>query len=326
VKGASEDALFKVDRLTVSFGSAAAEVAAVRDVSFKVRAAECLAIVGESGSGKTQIFMASLGLLPVTARVGGEVHFEGVSLLNADTQTLNRVRGSALSMVFQDPGTALTPHLRIGTQLTEVLIAHAGLARDEAWQAAARMLERVGMADAERRMHQYPHELSGGLRQRVLIGMALLCRPRLLIADEPTTALDVTLQAQIIELLRAARNDNDMALVLISHDLGVVAEIADRIMVMYAGRIVESAACSELLQAPAHPYTAELIRCMPRVTGAVPERMATLAGETPSSSAPEHGCAFAPRCAHAQSRCREERPELKSQAQRLIACHFPVRQ
>jgi oligopeptide transport system ATP-binding protein len=225
--------------------------------------------------------------------------------------------------------TSLTPHLRIGEQLAEVLVCHRQATWGEAMSAARRMLERVRVPEAARRLNQYPHELSGGLRQRAMIGMSLMCDPTLVIADEPTTALDVTVQAQIIELLRAMRTESSMALVLISHDLGVVAGLADRILVMYAGRIVESATADQLFRLALHPYTAELLKCIPSVTGPRLERLPTLPGQPPQAGEFVAGCAFAPRCPRAAERCRSERPVLHEVAAaegaaRQVACHFPV--
>jgi oligopeptide/dipeptide ABC transporter ATP-binding protein len=225
----------------------------------------------------------------------------------------------------------LTPHLRIGAQLAEVLVCRAGKSWSEARIAARRMLERVRVPEPERRLNQYPHELSGGLRQRVLIGMSLLCHPKLVIADEPTTALDVTVQAQILDLLRAMREEVGMALVLISHDLGVVAGLADRILVMYAGRIVESADSAELFRHARHPYTAELLKCIPSLSGPRLERLPTLPGQPPQPGDSLQGCAFAPRCPRAAERCRAERPLLQDAGHapesgngRRVACHFPL--
>ncbi len=309
--------------LTVSFTQRRESVAAVRQVSLHIAQGECVAIVGESGSGKTQLFMAAMGLLPRNARAAGSVLFQGVELLHADRAALNRVRGSKLTMIFQDPMSALTPHLRIGTQLAEVLVQHAGSSWREAWHAAARMLERARISDAHRRMNQYPHELSGGLRQRVMIAMSLLCAPSLVIADEPTASLDVTTQSQILQLLHEMRGEFGMGLALISHDLAIVDGFADRILVMYAGRIVESGAARQLFRRPRHPYTAELIRCVPRLEGPLPPRMATLPGQPPRAQALPPGCAFAPRCPRAEQRCRAERPALLSIGAGAAACHFP---
>ena len=335
--------LLSIDDLSVSFARPNRNISAVRQVSLAVTARECVGIVGESGSGKTQVFMAAMGLLAANAKVDGSVRFESEEILRAMPNELNRVRGSKLTMVFQDPMTSLTPHLKIGTQLAEVLVYHTGTSWSEARLAARRMLERVRVPEAQRRLNQYPHELSGGLRQRVMIGMSLMCEPMLVIADEPTTALDVTVQAQIIGLFRAMREETDMALVLISHDLAVVAGLADRILVMYAGRIVESAAAAELLRHARHPYTAELLKCVPSLSGPLLERLPTLSGQPPRPGESLAGCAFAPRCPRAAERCRVERPVLEVAGAagaagavgdagdpreagdtRRVACHFPL--
>jgi oligopeptide transport system ATP-binding protein len=281
-------------------------------------------VVGESGSGKTQTFMAAMGLLPAHATTSGSVQFEGQEILGSHLTTLNRIRGSKLTMVFQDPMSSLTPHLRIGMQMAETLVCHAHLSWREAERASLDMLERVRVPEARRRMRQYPHELSGGMRQRVMIGMSLLCEPKLLIADEPTTALDVTVQAQIIDLLRAMRRELHMAVVLISHDLGVVAGLADRILVMYSGRVVEVGAAQEILHDARHPYTSELLKCVPDLWGPRLERMPSLAGVPPNPANVERGCAFAPRCPRATARCRDERPLLAADSGHRVACHHPV--
>ncbi len=324
----------QVADLSVNFTQGRARVAAVRRASLRIAEGECVAVVGESGSGKTQLFMAAMGLLPKSASTEGSVIFQGMELLRADRAALNRVRGSKLAMIFQDPMSALTPHLPVGTQLSEVLVQHAGLSWRDAWQSAARMLERVRIGEAHRRMKQYPHELSGGLRQRVMIAMSVLCAPALVIADEPTASLDVTVQLQIMELLRDMRGELGLALALISHDLGLVGGFADRILVMYAGRIVESAAAADLFRRPRHPYTAELIRCMPQLLGPVPPRMATLPGQPPRPQEVLPGCAFAPRCPRVAQRCRSELPALLGAAGGAAgvgdaaggsaACHFPL--
>jgi oligopeptide transport system ATP-binding protein len=337
--------LLSIDDLTVSFSQPDRSISAVRQVSLAVAARECVAIVGESGSGKTQIFMAAMGLLAGNAMAQGSVRFEGSDILGAPAPQLNRIRGSKLTMVFQDPMTSLTPHLKIGIQLAEVLVCHTGRSWSEARIAARRMLERVRVPDPARRLNQYPHELSGGLRQRVTIGMSLLCEPLLVIADEPTTALDVTVQAQIIDLLRAMREELGMALVLISHDLGVVAGLADRMLVMYAGRIVESADSAELFRDPRHPYTGALLKCIPTLSGPSLARLPTLPGQPPQPGDTLDGCAFAPRCPRAAERCRTERPLLREAGDasdrgsngiesgssaignggaRRVACHFPL--
>jgi oligopeptide transport system ATP-binding protein len=316
-----------VEELRVQFARTTGSVTGVHDVSLTVQPAECVGIVGESGSGKTQIFMAVMGLLPAGARTSGSVRFEGREILGLPPGDLNRIRGSKLGMVFQDPMTSLTPHLRIGTQLAEVLVCHGRLSWRDAERAALRILEQMRIPDAHRRLRQYPHELSGGMRQRVMLGMSLLCAPSLLIADEPTTSLDVTAQAHILELLRALRAESRTAIVLISHDLGVVGSIAERIVVMYGGRVVESAAASRVLRRPQHPYTAELLKCVPDVAGPRLDRMPCLPGQppAPAETERERGCAFAPRCGHAQARCTLERPRLEERtAAHAVACHFPL--
>jgi oligopeptide transport system ATP-binding protein len=317
-------ATLSVDELNIRFTHRSGTLEAVAGASLHIEPKECVGVVGESGSGKTQLFLAAMGLLGGRAKVSGSIRFEGNELLGAPAAAINRVRGSKLTMIFQDPMTSLTPHLRIGTQLAEVLVYHMGLSWTEARNAAGRMLERVRIPDPERRLKQYPYELSGGMRQRVMLAMSLLCKPDLLIADEPTTALDVTIQAQIMELLRAARSETGMALVLISHDLGVIAGLADRILVMYAGRIVENAAADELLRRPRHPYTAELLKCVPSLTAPRLARMPTLAGQPPQPGEVLQGCPFAPRCSRAADRCRVERPALAGAANAYVACHFPL--
>ncbi len=315
----------EIDGLNISYRRAGAEFAVVRQVSLRVGPGECVGIVGESGSGKSQLFMAVMGLLPAGAHVSGSVRFGGLALLSASRAELNELRGGKLTMIFQDPQSALTPHLQIGVQMAEVLVCHAGMRWRAAKAAALAMLRRVHVPDAERRMRQYPHELSGGLRQRVMIGMSLLCEPELVIADEPTTALDATIQAQVIELLRGVRREFRTGIVLISHDLAMVAGLADRIFVMYAGRIVETATAADLFRRPRHPYTAALIRCVPSVAAPAGERLATLPGQPPHPSERIAGCAFAPRCARVLQRCSLEAPALRQVGASVqVACHDPL--
>jgi oligopeptide transport system ATP-binding protein len=316
------DATLSVDDLWVGFANRTAPIEAVNGVSLQVAPSECVGIVGESGSGKTQLFLGVMGLLAANAKISGSIRFEGNELMG--TSVHDRVRGSKLTMMFQDPMTSLTPHLTIGTQLAEVLVQHLKMPWSEALGCAGRMLERVRVPEPKRRLMQYPHELSGGMRQRVMLAMALLCAPSLVIADEPTTALDVTIQAQIMELLRAVRAEFGMALALISHDLAVVAGLADRILVMYAGRIVESAAAAELFRNPRHPYTAELLKCQPVLFGPRFARLQTLAGQPPRPGEKLEACAFAPRCPRAADRCRIERPGLQGSPESQVACHFPL--
>jgi ABC-type dipeptide/oligopeptide/nickel transport system ATPase component len=256
-------AILAIDALNVRFG-VRGSIAAVRDVSLQVAAGECVGVVGESGSGKTQIFMAAMGLLPTDAQVAGAVQFAGQALLGRPRAELNRVRGSKLTMVFQDPMTSLTPHMRIGPQLAEPLVFHAGMSWRDAEAAALRMLERVRVPEAKRRMRQYPHELSGGMRQRVMIAMGIVCEPALLIADEPTTALDVTVQFEILRLLKEFQEEAGVAVLFVTHDLGVVAKICDTVSVIFGGRILEEGPTEQIFARPAHPYTAALIAASPR--------------------------------------------------------------
>jgi oligopeptide transport system ATP-binding protein len=311
--------------LRVDYPAPGATAAAVRGVSISVRAHECLGVVGESGSGKTQLFMAVMGLLSSAAHVAGSVLFQGEEILGLPQRDLNRIRGSKLAMVFQDPMTALTPHLKIGVQLAEVLVCHRGCSWGDAQRMALRALDRVRIPDPQRRLAQYPHELSGGMRQRVMIAMSLLCEPAMVIADEPTSALDVTVQARILELLQALRTETGISVVLISHDLGVVAALADRVAVMYAGRVVESAPTAELMQNARHPYSALLMECVPDLRGARNDRMPFLAGQAPGAAEQDRGCAFAPRCPRSSERCANERPSLVDlNAASQVACHHPL--
>jgi len=317
-------ALLDIEGLEVRYETAGRRVEAVRGVSLRLEEGECVGIVGESGAGKTQLCLASAGLLPPTARVSGRVRFDGEELLQAPPARLERLRGAALALVFQDPGSALTPHLRIGEQLAEVRTVHRRATRRAAWQAAHAALVRVGFAAPERVLAQFPHELSGGQCQRVLIAMALLGEPRLLIADEPTSALDVTVQAQVLVLLESVRASAGLALLLVSHDIAVVARLAERIVVMYAGRVVESAPTRRLIEAPRHPYSAQLLECVPQARGAPPSRMPFIPGVPPRADVAIAGCAFAPRCARAAERCRRETPPLSGAARAAVACHFPL--
>ena len=300
--------------------------AAVRGVSLAVGARECLGVVGESGSGKTQLFLAVMGLLSAGARIAGSARFEGAEILGLAPQDLNRIRGSKLTMVFQDPMLSLTPHLKIGVQLAEVLVHHRGASWRDAGRTALQALDRVRIPDPKRRLQQYPHELSGGMRQRVMIGMSLLCGPSLMIADEPTSALDVTVQAQILDLLREVRAGTGISIVLISHDLAVVASLADRVAVMYAGRMVESALTADLMRDARHPYSALLMQCVSDLRRPRAGRMPFLAGQAPGAAQPERGCAFAPRCPRSTERCIRERPALEAvDPTSEVACHHPLR-
>jgi oligopeptide transport system ATP-binding protein len=279
-------------------------------------------VVGESGSGKTQLFLGVMGLLARNGACAGSARFQGQELLGLPARQLNDIRGVRLAMIFQDPMTSLNPYLRISRQMTEVLIEHRGVSERDARRRSIALLDQVGIPAAASRVDLYPHEFSGGMRQRVMIAIALLCEPALLIADEPTTALDVTVQAQILELLLQLRGELGMAIVLITHDLGVVAGLCERVMVMYAGRIVEDAPVDAIFEDPQHPYTQGLLHSMPRLDDAAAS-LHTIAGQPPNLQALPPGCVFNDRCRFAFERCVEERPRLRGFAPgRSKACHL----
>lgn len=313
--------LLDVRNLQVRFDRHGQTVHAVNGLSFKVGKGDVLAIVGESGAGKSQACLALTGLLPENATVSGEVWLESGNLMTCKTRDLENVRGAKIAYVFQDPMTALNPYLRIDRQLLEVIERHRGLDRDAARREAETMLELVRIPDPAIRMRQYPHQLSGGQRQRVMLAMALLGRPKLLIADEPTTALDVTVQRQILDLLKTLQQELDFSLVIITHDLGVVAHIARHVAVMYAGRIVETAAVHEIFRNPRHPYTRGLIAAAPKLHGGIP---APIPGVPPRLDRLPQGCAFAPRCAHVSNRCQQTVPEIELENEHRVVCQPEV--
>ncbi|MEX2649798.1 MAG: ABC transporter ATP-binding protein [Alphaproteobacteria bacterium] len=300
--------ILEIAGLTTRFTTPDGEVAAVSDVDLVLGEGETVGVVGESGSGKSQLFLSVLGLLARNGQARGSARFRGQELIGLQGRELRRLRGRRLAMIFQDPMTALNPHLTVGRQLTEVLAVHHGLGASEARARAIAMLERVRIPDASRRLGTYPHELSGGMRQRVMIAMALLGEPDVLIADEPTTALDVTVQAQILDVLREVKAEFGVATVLITHDLGVVAGLCDRVVVMYAGRIVEEGQVDLLFSAPAHPYTRALLGALPRVDTDGSGELVAIPGQPPNLQRAIRGCAFAPRCPVAEGRCGAERP------------------
>jgi peptide/nickel transport system ATP-binding protein len=311
----TEAPLLRIEDLSVIFRTGAGLVRAVDGAGFEVRRGETLAVVGESGCGKSVTALAVLGLLPKPpAEIArGSIRFQGEELLNASPERLRRLRGNEISMIFQEPMTSLNPVFTVGDQIAEGLVLHRGLDTEEARLEAIELLERVRIPAPEQRLDEYPHQLSGGMRQRVMIAMALACRPKLLIADEPTTALDVTVQAQILELMLELKRDLGMAILLITHDLGVVAETAERVVVMYAGNVAERANTVPLFERPRHPYTAGLFLSLPRLEDDG-KRLRPIEGSVPDPLHPPRGCRFHPRCPFAFDRCREEVPSLVERA------------
>ncbi len=314
--------VLRVEELNVSFALHESEVQAVSGLNFTLNQGETLAVVGESGSGKSQAFLAIMGLLAKNGRASGRAMLGDVNLVGLEPGKLDLYRGRDIAMIFQDPMTSLNPSLRIKTQLAEVLVRHQGYDRGKAVRSAIEMLERVGMPEPVKRANAYPHELSGGMRQRVMIAMALLCKPKILIADEPTTALDVTVQAQMLDLFKTLTNDFGTALVMITHDLGVVAGLADRMMVMYGGRAVEKGPVDGLFYDPRHPYTLGLLHSTPHVAKRA-ARLDPIQGLPPSLEHLPVGCAFNPRCAFRFDRCISERPGLSPiEGGREKACFY----
>ncbi|EPL8209589.1 TPA: ABC transporter ATP-binding protein [Raoultella ornithinolytica] len=309
-------------QLSVSFAAEKQRVRAVQEVSFAIHAGQTVGIVGESGCGKSVTAMALMGLLPPqAARIdSGEILFDGQDLLRLKANPMADLRGNQLAMIFQEPMTALNPVLTIGEQLCEPLIRHRGETPKAAWPHATRLISEVGLARADSLMNSYPHQLSGGMLQRVMIAMALSCQPKLLIADEPTTALDVTVQAQILRLLRDRAQSRRMAMLLITHDLGVIAQMAEQVVVMYAGRVVESGPTAEILRHPQHPYTQGLIASRP-VPGERRRRLYSIPGQVPDLAALPAGCAFADRCQRASAVCRQSLPPLLGTTRQAACFH-----
>ncbi|HET7137422.1 MAG TPA: ABC transporter ATP-binding protein [Gaiellaceae bacterium] len=313
--------LLEVEDLSVRFDTDDGPVHAVDHLSLTLGESEVLGVVGESGCGKSVSFMSLLRLLPETATVNGTARFDGVDLLRASGSRLRQIRGRQIAFVFQEPMTSLNPAFKVGNQIGEVLRRHLGLSRADARARAIELLHLVRIPSPERRVDEYPHQLSGGMRQRVMIAMALACDPKILIADEPTTALDVTIQAGILDLMRDIRERLGTAIVLITHNLGVVADVADRVVVMYAGRKVEEAPVHELFARPQHPYTNGLLGAVPRPGAG---RLREIPGRVPSLAELPRGCAFAPRCPRADEITRSNVPDLRSIGpQHLVACFHP---
>lgn len=305
-------ALLEVSNLKTSFLTDDGEVTVVNGVSFNVQASRTLAIVGESGCGKSVTALSIMGLLakPAGRIAEGSIRFEGQELVGASERVLQDLRGNGMSMIFQEPMTSLNPSYTVGEQIIEGLIKHRKLSRTQAREKAIDILHKVRIPSPEQRLDEFPHKLSGGMRQRVMIAMALVCEPRVLIADEPTTALDVTIQAQILELMRTLQQETGTAIVLITHDLGVVAEAADEVLVMYAGRVVERAPVHVLFDMPQHPYTIGLLGAIPRLD-LEQTRLVSIEGQVPSPAQPLSGCSFAPRCPFAQAACSNQVPALR---------------
>ena len=314
--------LLEVTDLSVGFHMPGRDVQVVEKVSFNLEQGETLAIVGESGSGKTQTAFSIVGLLAENGYSSGSVKFEGREILNLKESELNKVRAEKIAMIFQDPMTSLNPYIRVGEQLVEVLVLHKAMTKTAAQAEAIRMLDAVKLPDARNIFNRFPHECSGGMRQRIMIAMALLCRPKLLIADEPTTALDVTVQAQMLELFQSLTKEFGTALIMITHDLGVVAGLADKMMVMYAGRAVEKGTVDELFYDPRHPYTLGLLTSTPHVEERS-RRLNPITGSPPNIEHLPRGCSFHPRCAFRFEQCFAQIPELREfEAGRSKACHY----
>lgn len=315
--------LLETRDFNVRFETPDGQVHAVRDVDLQIHRGEILGVVGESGCGKTQLFLAVLGLIASNGRAEGHVEFDGGDLTALTDIEMNDVRGKGISMIFQDPASSLNPYLKIGAQLDEVMTTHGGTPRAEARRQSIDMLQRLGLQDASDCYRRFPHELSGGMRQRVMIAMAALAAPKLIIADEATTALDVTVQSQILELLRDLNESIGITICIITHDLGVVAETCTRVAVMYAGRIVESGSVEQIFYESRHPYTLGLLKSVPRLDEISGTEHAAIPGQPPDLRAPDTGCAFAPRCSHCMPRCRNEMPKLRTLAGgQALACHL----
>ena len=317
-------ALLEIENLSVEFPSRSSVLHAVEGVSLSLDAGDVLGIVGESGSGKSVTMMALMGLVPYPGRVtASKMRFDGHDLMGLSTKERNRLTGKDVAMIFQEPTTSLNPCFSVGFQLAETLRVHLGMDSKAAKRRSIELLEQVGISDPETRLKAYPHQLSGGMNQRVMIAMAIACNPKLLIADEPTTALDVTIQAQILDLLRSLQRERGMALVLITHNMGVVSDMAQRVAVMYAGQIMEQQPAQALFQRPRHPYTEALMAALPeRSDGSA--RLATIPGMVPGLYDRPAGCLFAPRCSYADDDCRNQRPGLVNGLQAVVRCHHPL--
>ncbi len=320
--------LLEVKNLKTYFFTRAGVVKAVDDVSLSIKPGQTLGVVGESGCGKSVTALSVMRLVanPPGKIIGGEINFNDVNILDMNQEELTELRGSKISMIFQDPMTSLNPVFTVGSQIAETVKRHRkDMSKDQAWKRAIEMLDLVRIPDSKRRSKNYPHEFSGGMRQRVMIAIALACNPKLLIADEPTTALDVTIQAQILELMKGLSKEFDTSVMLITHDLGVVAGSAENVNVMYAGHVVEAAPVKQLFETPAHPYTVGLLHSIPRLDDQRGIKLNPIKGQPPDLLNPPIGCPYAPRCPKVQSRCRQERPELMpvGRGNQVAACFYP---
>lgn len=313
--------LLEVENLTTEFTTRRGKVRAIRDVSFSIGKGEILALVGESGSGKSVTSLSIMGLLNSNGRVveGSKIIFDGVNLLDLSERKMQQIRGNRISMIFQEPMTSLNPIFTVGDQILESIRLHTRLSRKEAHEKLLHIMDTVGIPNPAKRINDYPHQMSGGMRQRIMIAMAMACQPKLLIADEPTTALDVTIQAQILDLIYRMREQFNISVLLITHDLGVVAEAADRVAVMYCGRIVEQGTTAEILTDPKHPYSNGLLKSIPRLDGQS-ERLFMIPGMVPPPEEVPAGCAFADRCEHAREECRSRLPDLVTMGDRKVRC------
>jgi len=323
--GDSEIVMLSVENLKVQFRTERGLLTAVNNISFEVKGGETVGIVGESGCGKTVTSLSILRIVPEPPGeiVGGSIRFQGQDLLKLSRSKMRAIRGKQISMIFQEPMTALNPVFTIGNQMIDVLRRHQGVSSVDAKKQAIEMLEIVRIPSASRRINEYPHQLSGGMRQRVMIAMALSCRPKLLVADEPTTALDVTTQAQVLEQMKELQNEYSMAMILVTHDLGVIAETCQRVIVMYCGRIIESATVEEIFKKPLHPYTRGLLTSIPRIRKEKLKRLPTIEGMVPDLLRLPSGCAFAGRCQYVEEKCRQSVPPLENRKGRRVACFYP---
>jgi oligopeptide/dipeptide ABC transporter ATP-binding protein len=318
--------IVEVSNLDVFFNTTQEELHAIRSTNWSVSQGETLVILGESGAGKSVSVHAVSGLLPSTAKISGSIKFDGEEILGSDEESLRKLRAEKIGVIFQDPLAALDPCFKVGAQIAEIFTVHRGMSKKEAWDEAVKLLDSVQIPDPERRANQFSHQLSGGQRQRVVIAMAIALSPTLLIADEPTTALDASVQVAVLELIKKLRNERKMAIVLITHNIGVAASIADRIAVMYGGRIVEIGDAKEVLQSPRHPYTQALLASMPKIGSSATERLITITGTPPSLATIPGGCSFHPRCSRAIAKCSEVVPEIelnRSGSLHSFACHNP---